>query len=139
MQKLKVFHVDRLFVMLCMALALVYAGASTSQVIDTIQHAPVQVTEHEHSVFSNALTAQAGDHADDNHADETDDEQAPDHLAGGHHHHGDTGPSLIAGAADELANVVLFESLHASIRDRQVIGIAVPGPERPPRQMTLAA
>lgn len=125
--------------MLCMALALVYAGASSSQMINTIQHASIQSAEHEHSVFSDAVTAQAGHHVDDDHHDDGDEEQGPDQLAGGHHHHGDTGPSLLADRADELANVVLFESLHASTRDRQVTGIAVPGPERPPRLVTLAA
>lgn len=125
--------------MLCMALALVYAGALGSQVAGQLQHAPTQVADHDHLMFSDVLTLQADDHADASHDGKTTDDQSQDQLAGGHHHHGDTGPSLMTGTADELAGVILFETVRPSIKDRQIAGVAVPGPERPPRQMILAA
>lgn len=125
---------------MCIALALVYAGALTSQMVNQIQHAPAQAVHHDHAVFASAFELQADSHAQDaHHDDEVGGDEAPDHLAGGHHHHGDTGPSVMADAVPEFAMMAPFESLRASIADRQIAGVGVPGPERPPRQTALTA
>lgn len=135
-------RIDRLFVMLCVALALVYACASASQVIDRIQHSSAHVTQHDHVVFSDAVAVVAhGDHHDDDvgGGDVGTGDQPSDHLAGGHHHHGDTGPSLAVDTTEAFGLMALSESLRSSIQDRQIAGVAVPGPERPPRQAAQTA
>ena len=63
-------RVKRLFALLCLALAVVYAGSSATQISNTIQHSAAQASEHEHSMLSDALAIQAGHHADDDPADE---------------------------------------------------------------------
>ena len=131
-------RVNRLFALLCLALALVYAGSSASQITNTIQHSAAQASEHEHSMLSDALAIQAGHHADDDPADAADNQTQHD-VAGGHHHHGDAGPSLLAANMNELPGVLLFENLRALSGDRHVDGIAVPSPERPPMVLKLDA
>lgn len=129
-------RISRLFVMLCMAVVLVYAGASTSQVINQIQHSPAQVTAHDHDIFSDAgAIAMQTDH----HDDDAGEDQSSEHLAGGHHHHGDTGPSLMVSVSDPIESLALAESLRAPLKVRQVAGVDEPGPERPPRQAVQIA
>jgi len=135
---LKFARVERFVAVLCLVLALVYAGASASQAINTMQHSAAQEAAHEHSVLSDALEMRGSHHADDGPAD-LDNDQTQHDVAGGHHHHGDTGPSLLATSANELPGVMLFSNSRAPARDRRVDGIAVPGPERPPMVLKLAA
>jgi hypothetical protein len=131
-------RVKRLFALLCLALAVVYAGSSATQISNTIQHSAAQASEHEHSMLSDALAIQAGHHADDDPADAADNQTQHD-VAGGHHHHGDTSPSLLATSANDLPGVMLLGNLRAPAGDRHVDGIAVPGPERPPMVLKLDA
>ena len=138
MPTIKIPDVKRLFASLCVGLMLVYAVGSTSQLTNTLQHSVDQASAHEHSVLSNALTIQANQHADDDHSDPADD-QGQNEIAGGHHHHGDNGPSLLATSAHDLPGVILLGNLRARAGDRHVDGIAVPGPERPPMVLKLAA
>jgi hypothetical protein len=135
---MKLPSVKRLFALLCLVLALVYASGSTSQVVNTIQHSNAQASAHDHSELSDALAMQADHHADIDPA-EPDDDQGQNEIAGGHHHHGDNGPSLLATSAHELPGVMLLGNLRARAGDRHVDGIAVPGPERPPMVLKLAA
>lgn len=131
---------NRVWTIVCIALALVYAGALTSQMVNQIQHAPAQAAHHDHAFFGSAFELPANSRAQDaHHDDEVGGDEAPDHMTGGHHHHGDTGPSVMANAVPEFASVVPFERLRASITDRQIAGIHMPGPERPPRQRQLTA
>lgn len=131
-------RVKRLFALLCLVLALVYAGGSASQVVNAIEHSAAQSSAHDHSVLIDALAMQAGDHAEIDPANSADD-QAQNEIAGGHHHHGDTGPSLLATSANEMPGVTLLGNLRVPAGDRHVDGIAVPGPERPPMVLKLAA
>ena len=131
-------RVNRLFASLCLALTLVYAGSFASQITNSIQHSAAQASEHEHSMLSDALAIQAGHYADDDPVDAADDQTQHD-VAGGHHHHGDTSPSLLATSANELPGVMLLGNLRARAGDLHVDGIAVPGPERPPMVLKLAA
>ncbi|WP_157973106.1 hypothetical protein [Blastomonas sp. UPD001] len=135
---IKISRLKRLFALLCLALALVYAGSSASQLANTIQHSGIQSSAHEHSVLSEVLPIEVGHHADNDLADASDDQERRD-IAGGHHHHGDTGPSLLATSAVELLGVMLLENLRAPAGNRHVDGIAVAGPERPPMVLRLAA
>lgn len=135
---IKISRLKRFFALLCLALALVYAGSSASQMANTLQHSGVQASAHEHSMLSDVLPIEAGHHADNDLADAADDQERRD-IAGGHHHHGDNGPSLLATSAVELPGVMLMGSLRAPAGDRHVDGIAVAGPERPPMVLKLAA
>lgn len=131
-------RVKRLFALLCMVLALVYASASGSEVLNSIQHSGAEASAHDHSVLSDALAMQADHHADIDPADPADD-KGQNEIAGGHHHHGDNSSSLLASSADELPGLMLLGNLRALAGDRHVDGIAVPGPERPPMVLKLAA
>lgn len=138
MQCIKSLRFKRLSALLCLVLALVYAGGSASQLVNTIQHSGAEEFAHDHSVLSDVLAMQAGHHADIDPAEPADD-QGQNEIAGGHHHHGDNGPSLLATSAHDLPGVILLGNLRARAGDRHVDGIAVPGPERPPMVLKLAA
>lgn len=135
---IKSLRFKRLSALLCLVLALVYAGGSASQLVNTIQHSGAEAFAHDHSVLSDVLAMQAGRHADIDPAEPADD-QGQNEIAGGHHHHGDNGPSLLATSAHDLPGVILLGNLRAHAGDRHVDGIAVPGPERPPMVLKLAA
>lgn len=134
----KISYAKCSFAVLCLALALVYAGGTTSQLMNSLQHSGTQSAAHQHLALNDAPAMQDDQHADDDHADAGYD-QAQDDMAGGHHHHGDAGPSLLATSANELTGVMLFGNLRARTGDRPVVGIAVPGPERPPMVLKLDA
>lgn len=138
MLSLKISYPKRLFALLCLALALVYAGGTTSRLMNSLQHSGTQASAHEHLALSDALAMQAGHHADDDPPDAADD-QTQHEIVGGHHHHGDTGPSLLATFVNELPGVMLFKNLRAPTGDRHLDGIPVPGPERPPMVLKLDA
>lgn len=127
--------------MLCMALALVYAGALTSQLADQVQHSGTQTDHHDHLVFSDgwAMVGTDDHHADDADVEDTDTVQPDQPDAGGHHHHSDTGPSLIQPLADALPRFAYYAGMRAPPREQAVVGVAVPGPERPPKLAILTA
>lgn len=126
-----------------MALAFVYAVGSITQLINGLQHSGPQASVHEHWVLSDALVVHADHHTNDQHVDEDHADPAvdptQDDMAGGHHHHGDTGPSLLATLGNELPRAMLFGTMLVFAGDQHIIGISVPGPERPPMVLKLAA
>jgi len=144
--KFVAIRASRLFAMLCMALALVYAGALTSQIVDQVQHLPEQAAAHDHMIFSAAgqiapiADHNGGDHhGEDHQADDAGIAHPDEPDASGHHHHSDTGPGLMVLAAGSAATPVFFEALHAPLNDQEATRVAVPGPERPPKPTVSTA
>jgi hypothetical protein len=127
----------RLTAMLCIALALIFAGFSVSSAIDGIQHAPGAPTEHEHLILSDLSMEQ--DHADDHHAPASDEDSPADHLPGGHHHHGDSGSGTILPAPAGAMMLVLANDPRDIEPEHQAPGLKVRGPERPPKTLTMNA
>lgn len=123
-----------LVAMLCVALSLVFAGASAASVLDRYQHNGH--VAHEHGLRL-ALTADPDHH--DHHADHgreipDDKADAGDHQPGAtHHHHSDAPTGVIAtvaAAAVTLAVATDLPPLEATNRG----GIRPGGLERPPRR-----
>ena len=129
-------RMNRLFAVLCMALTLVYAVAATAQIANQIEHSAQQVASHDHMVFSDA-----GSFAFDDHhlADDQGDGQADGSVPAGHHHHSDVGPGLMLPTAEAMVQAAFFEARRAPPKARGIVGVAVPGPERPPKQTVLSA
>ncbi|MFC3098392.1 hypothetical protein [Alteraurantiacibacter palmitatis] len=123
--------------MLCIALTLIFAGTSLSGVIDTIQHAPGASTEHQHVLFSD-LTVER-DHADDHHAPQPGDNDPADHLPGSHHHHGDSGSGMLIATPAGATLFAVTGNPHGLAPDNQTLGLRIPGPERPPKTLTMNA
>jgi len=132
---------DRLIAALCVALMLFYAATLPAKAADQIQHAPALMASHAHDGPGNfSIDTVHDSHVDhtDHHGDAPDDEGAPgDHLAGGHHHHGDTGPNLLVPGGADAIGFGPIASLHAIGKDRQIDGLRSIGPERPPRTASL--
>lgn len=138
----------RLCTMLCMALALVFAGTSLSSVVDAIQHAPGATAQHSHLLFSELADEglhlddhDIGHHDADQHApsgDQDDGDSTP-HAPGGHHHHGDSGSGLLAMAGDAELAPSPAARLKGFAPERHVTGLRVPGPERPPKTGMMSA
>ena len=133
--------IDRLIASLCVALMMFYAATLPAKAADQIQHAPALLVSHDHAGFDNfsvdAVHDDHHEHADD-HEDMPDgDGQPSDHLAGGHHHHGDSGPSLLVSDAAVSPAMALLTGLHEIGKDRQIAGLRSIGPERPPRTISL--
>ncbi|WP_171132316.1 hypothetical protein [Sphingomonas sp. ID1715] len=131
----RLFLANRFWAMLCIALAVVFAGTSLSTSIDKIQHAPGVSFEHDHSLFSETSIIQ--DHADDHHAPQPGDKDPADHLPGSHHHHGDGGSAVPVTAAAEAAQLVLSGALHGFAPDNQTPSLRISGPERPPKSLAV--
>lgn len=127
----------RLITMLCIALVLVFAGASLSSAVDRIQHAPGASIEHQHMVFSE-MTVEL-DHANDHLAPQPGDDDPADHLPGGDHHHGDAGSGMLVAALAASALFAISGDLHGLAPDNQTSGLHIHGPERPPKSLTLNA
>lgn len=134
---LRILPVTRLLSMLCIALALVFAGSTLSNAVDQIQHAPGGASEHEHLLFSDISIDDT--HDQDHHEPDQGDENSPDHLAGGHHHHGDSGAGLIVLAAADTRLTAPAGDNPGFVPDRPAIGIRLLGPERPPKISTISA
>ncbi|KTE16992.1 hypothetical protein [Sphingopyxis sp. H115] len=135
---------DRLIAALCVALMIAYAAAVPAKAADQIQHSPAFMISHDHGDVGN-FTLDAVHDSHDEHADHHDDAPADDegtradHLAGGHHHHGDTGPNLLVPNAAVAAAIAVSAALHGIGKDRQFAGLRPIGPERPPRLGSLTA
>lgn len=132
---------DRLIAALCVALMLFYAATLPAKAADQLQHAPALMVAHEHDGLGGfsveAVHDSHDDHAD-HHGDAPDDEGQPsDHLAGGHHHHGDTGPNLLVPGAASAQGFALLAGPHGIGKDRRITGLRSIGPERPPRTTSL--
>ncbi|MBN2974289.1 hypothetical protein OVY48_05800 [Sphingobium sp. SA2] len=131
----RLFLANRFWAMFCIALAVVFAGASLSTSIDKIQHAPGVSFEHDHSLFSDASIIQ--DHADDHHVPQPGDNDPSDHLPGSHHHHGDGGSAVPVTASADSVQVALSSELLGLAPDNQTPGLRIPGPERPPKSLAI--
>src|SRR3546814_18950475 len=96
------FSVKNFWAMFCIALALVFAGASLASAVDRMQHGPGGSPAHEHMLFSDISLEDA--HDQDHHQPDQGGEDPSDRLAGGHHH-GDSGSGLhiLASAAATVA------------------------------------
>src|SRR3546814_1697036 len=90
--------VNKFCAMLCIALALVFAGASLASAVDRMQHGPGGSPAHEHMLFSDISLEDA--HDQDHHQPDQGGEDPSDRLAGGHHH-GDSGSGLIILRSEE--------------------------------------
>lgn len=133
---------ERLIAALCVALMLFYAATAPAKAADQIQHSPAFMVAHDHA-SAGTFTLEAVHDGHDEHADHhdeapADDEGTPaDHLAGGHHHHGDTGPNLLVPDAATTAAMTPPASLRGIGKDRQITGLRSVGPDRPPRSLSL--
>jgi hypothetical protein len=129
---------------LCAALSVVFAGASTASVVDKIQHQAQAAHYHEHVVFSGVAV---GDHHQDGDpaanigdaAEVQDGDPLADHQPGnGHHHHTDGSTGILA----------VVDLLHAPPppgarlmggSDDLIPTRGSPGPDRPPKRLTTSA
>lgn len=123
--------------MLCIALALVFAGSTLSSALDHIQHASSGTPEHEHLLFSDISIEDT--HDQNHHEPDQGDENPSDQLAGGHHHHGDSGAGLIVLAAADTSLATPAGDNPGFVPDRPAFGIRLLGPERPPKISKIRA
>src|SRR3546814_6276053 len=100
------FSVKNFWAMFCIALALVFAGASLASSVDRMQHGPGGSPAHEHMLFSDISLEDA--HDQDHHQPDQRGEDPSDRLAGGHHH-GDSGSALILLASADATVAALLE------------------------------
>lgn len=133
----KMIPATRLCSMLCIALALVFAGSSLASALDRIQHAPGGTPAHEHMLFSEIALEDAHDRA--HHAPDQSDESSSDQLGGGHHHHGDSGVGLFVMAAGDARLSPPSGDNPGFVPDRLAIAARLSGPERPPKGSTVSA
>lgn len=133
------FLLKRMGAMLCIVLALAFAGASAASAVNGIQHRPGSSAHHEHMPFSDMLV-DADDHHDDHgNAGDRDGSPAADHQPGtGHHHHGDSGSGLPAFTSTEMPMPGLEAGQHDLTRDPAPPGLSSYGPERPPKRRTTS-
>lgn len=137
---------NRLRLVLCMGLALMFAFASASRSVEQLQHSPGASTEHHHVLFGSLSIEES--HADDHHADDdhhqamaehdghedgdhTDD--GPDHMPGSHHHHADGGTGFLALTSSATSLWRAESANYAAESAQQIVGMAIRGPERPPK------
>lgn len=122
----------RICVALCLALTLLFAAASAANAVNRLQHLTNGSAEHHHLPLADISVDEDGDHHPD--MGDPDNDMSRDHQPGtGHHHHGDNGSSLaIFGDARPLT-FAPGSVLHPVRADRSMLGLAVRGPERPPR------
>lgn len=126
--------------LLCMMLALVFAGSAFSGLMNSLQHAPGLSLDHEdqHSAFSGI--AAAHDSLHDHDAPGLEDSTPPDHRSEGHHHHqSDSGSGLLGSSSFHL-KARLAESRPHPVGIRPLgLGVRASGPERPPRSFPIHA
>ena len=132
---------DRLIATLCVALMLFYAATIPAKAANQIQHAPGLMIAHDHdgpASFSVDTVHDFQDAHAEHHEEPSDGKDDPgDRAGGGHHHHGDSGPNLLVPEAAAGQSRASLASLHQAIRERHVVGLRSPGPERPPRSISL--
>lgn len=128
--------VNKICAMLCIALALVFAGASLASAVDRVQHGPGGSPAHEHMLFSDISLEDT--HDQDHHQPDQGGEDPSDRLAGGHHH-GDSGSGLIIPASADATVAALLDEAHGLAPDRPALGFRIQGPERPPKPSTISA
>jgi hypothetical protein len=123
--------------MLCMALALTFAGASAASAVDGIQHSSPSSASHEHLPFTLVAVDgvdQHGDHHEADHEDSDEDEgTAPTDQHRGHHHHADSGSGLLVLAAHDAKRIGRAIDRQGEPPRSLKLGLAPRGPERPPK------
>ncbi|MEQ6332549.1 hypothetical protein [Sphingobium sp. MK2] len=125
--------------MLCVVLALAFAAASATSVVDRIQHQPGAPTNHQHMLFTDISFDADDHHVGHSDASDRDDGADPDHQPGtGHHHHGDSGSGLPAFASGDNGLPDLRSDRRSLTPARPVIGVTIHGPERPPKSITAS-
>ena len=136
------FSLKRLCAMLCVVLALGYAGASAANAVNRIQH---QLGgSHEHMLLSEVSVDTADHHDHDDHddnagSDDRDGGTQPEHQPGtGHHHHGDVGSGLPAFGPGAAHGLDPGSDSHSLKPDRRARALASYGPERPPKRLTTS-
>jgi ABC-type nickel/cobalt efflux system permease component RcnA len=124
-----------LFAMLCIAIALVFAGASAASIVDGVQHAAK--APHSHQV---SLTTLADDHhhapADHSHQQDADDETRDLQTGPGHHHSEPPAVALTDFDAPSHATMTSTEVVPA-LNASTVDGLSPGGLERPPRSASI--
>jgi hypothetical protein len=124
--------------MLCVGIALVFAGASAASVVDGVQH--VAKTPHEHRL---SLTATGDTHHqeqdDDGHHPQDDAAAGDLHTGPGHHHHSE--PPAAPLAALDAAIYLTTAAMHVrtDAAGSKVQGVRPGGLERPPRSASIDA
>lgn len=133
--------IERLTAALCAALMLFYAATIPAKAANEIQHTPALMAEHDHSGIAgfsiDAVHDNDGVHAQHHEGTPEEDDQTDDRVVGGHHHHGDSGSSLLVANAATAVNIAPSGSLHDARSERPISGLRSPGPERPPRSISL--
>ena len=137
MSRSATFLPTRLVAILCIALALVFAGTVASGVVNQVQHAGGPAQVHHHTALAQAAAI------DDHHADHRDDgghDDSRDGLGGdapGHHHHADAGQGIAVLAAATAERLMAVASKQPLATDRSPARAASYGPERPPRTIGI--
>jgi hypothetical protein len=129
----------RLITMLCIALAMVFAGASLSRNVDRLQHGPGGSPIHEHLLFSDISLDDGHSHDFDHDQSGYDDDDSSEPFTGGHHHHGDLGSGLILLASHDWSVPALRGDRHNQVPEPREAGFRILGPERPPKTSTISA
>ena len=114
--------------MFCIALSLVYATASAASVLDRVQHQSQPAQHHQHGAFSDLSF-------DDHHQDG--DAEASHDPGSGHHHHAD-GPQGILGEDEGRGVSASSSERRAILSDQLIASPGSPGPERPPKAVTIS-
>lgn len=132
---------DRLILSLCALLMMFYAATMPAKAADQLQHAPSFMVAHDHKNAAD-FSVDAVHHSFDNHAahhdDAPDSDSEPDDpVPSGHHHHGDSGPNLLAPDVVTAPALTSLADLHGIGKDRRIAGLRSIGPERPPRMTSL--
>jgi len=124
--------------MLCIGLTLSFAGVGMASAVDRIQHQAHAADDHSHIAFSK-ITIETSDHQHDPHPKILDDQdKAPDHQPGkGHHHHGDSGSSLLAHLPQGSSSIFAQSASWCPTTDDGMLGLLIHGPERPPKGIAL--
>jgi hypothetical protein len=128
----------RLCAGLCLLLTLVFAGTSTANALDRVQHLPGGPAQHVHSPLSIATITFEDDHHVDHHDAEHHDDDADDDHRGpdqqpGHHHHADGNSGLPAFADSDAALAMITSDRPGLSPDSLPLGLTLHGPERPPK------
>ena len=119
------------------ALGLLFAGASPSNMLNQIQHTAGITIDHEHLLFS-GLTAEP-DHIDDDSRSGDEERETGRALQGHHHHHGDTGSAIPLDASNKSLIMPVRSHPHHMGPNGQKPGSGTAGLERPPRNAAINA
>lgn len=120
-----------LVAMLCVALAVVFVGASAASVTDDVQHA-AQI-EHEHGFRLTLSVDGHGEPDHQTHHQRGGDPDAPDHQPDAGHHHSDAPVGALAGVLNSAPLVMAALLEAAAIQAASPKGVRPGGLERPPK------